>query len=228
MSRQIRSNQVDSGAHLSRQSDQNARLLSDILTSQSVTRDTLHHLHQLVQHLYDTNNQQRKYQSIRESMASLPAIEIRTWSTAENRPTSCQLACKCRCHISYQYRSPNLLQRFVGVLFVGYAGFPGGFSRCSIKSCEALPCSRIRITYMFPFWLFCGTVISMAIRRFLSRVEAALTIARVVPKDALIFHYANNDNFDGLRYLLNNRLARPNDIQQDSEGTLLDVSLSVS
>ncbi|KAK3389818.1 ankyrin repeat-containing domain protein [Podospora didyma] len=71
----------------------------------------------------------------------------------------CPKNCPCRCHRPSQPDTswnmmPGALKAAIGVLFVGYSGFPGtvGRSTCDSPLCSQGHTVRVQATYAFPSW----------------------------------------------------------------------------
>ena len=69
------------------------------------------------------------------------------------RFTSCGGYCSCICHSKYHYKSPNMLKRMIGSLFIGYTCLPMLARKCNLDSCMNRQSCSIRVSYTFPTWL---------------------------------------------------------------------------
>ena len=73
----------------------------------------------------------------------------------------CADSCTCSCHRHPQpnKRTRNALDRFVGVLFVGYIGLPKISEQCNDEDCIQQSSSTLLISYFFPTWLLARSMI---------------------------------------------------------------------
>ncbi|KAK3319029.1 ankyrin repeat-containing domain protein [Apodospora peruviana] len=74
----------------------------------------------------------------------------------------CPPSCPCRCHLDLPSTGaswsmpPGLLRSVLGLLFVGYSGFPVSTPKCDYPQCaksHTMRTMRVTITYAFPVWL---------------------------------------------------------------------------
>ena len=68
------------------------------------------------------------------------------------KPIRCENHCRCVCHSKYHYKSPGLVQKLLGSLFIGYTGLPILAARCNLDTCVNQISRSIRATYSFPTW----------------------------------------------------------------------------
>lgn len=69
------------------------------------------------------------------------------------RPSwACDTSCHCLCHEATHGRSPELLDRFLGILFWGYCGLPIARKRCDVAACRRRRGSKFAMSYYFPAW----------------------------------------------------------------------------
>ena len=216
VSTQLQASQTNNRNHITRQLDEQSRLLSNILNAQSEPRDNAQVTQQQARLLLN--------QSASLGTQTLSTISIQTNYISQNSYPLCHERCNCRCHTTRRFRSPGLLARLVGALFVGYSGSPGVFQKCSIKSCKARSKFRASIVYMFPSWLIHNILVSGSVRTSANRITTSLTVRNILSNSAAIFQYAINGNTDGLRRLFDSRLARPNDMQEGDGRDALTVS----
>ena len=66
----------------------------------------------------------------------------------------CDRFCLCQCHQVTNLATPNHLGMLLGRLYIGYNGLPFLSNRtCNVVTCRhERSQTRIRITYLFPFW----------------------------------------------------------------------------
>ena len=215
VSTQLQASQTRNSDQITRQLDQQSELLSSILGAQAESQDTTQATQQQAQVILG--------RSASFGTQTLSTISIQTSYISQNSYSLCHESCHCCCHANRRFRSPGLLARLIGALFIGYSGSPGVFLKCSIKNCRAQSYFKASITYMFPPWLIHNILISVSLRTSANRITTSLTVRNVVSRSATIFHYISNNDTDGLRRLFDSRLARPNDIQEGGGVDALSV-----
>ena len=131
--------------------------------------------------------------------------------------------CSCSCHSSSRLKSPQLLEQFIGLLFVGYTGLPILRPYCTEATCNRNSKSRISFSYCFPRW-FLQRALSLAL---ISNPRAGpdfnLKTIRPVDRSADVFAFSLSGNIEGLKHLFEDRSASPLDIAYEGGYTLLHV-----
>ena len=85
------------------------------------------------------------------------------------RPISCEGHCSCICHSNRRhYKSPGVLSKLVGSLFIGYYGLPVSISECDSKTCVNQVSRMLRVSYSFPTWFVSKTLNLVARNLFTS------------------------------------------------------------
>ena len=206
-STQIQASQLHSSDVLHHQFNDQFRLLNTILNTQSESQNTLHLLQQQHQSLSSPSKISSTGPSAAMNVKMTYISEPKDPCSVRSQP------CGCRCHTTHQVRSPSLLDRFMGALFVGYSGSPATLNKCSIRSCKARSFFKADIYYVFPPWLIRDVFISILVRSFPCKITTSFTVRNIVANASPIFHYAISNDGCGLQRLFDSRLARPNDIQ---------------
>ena len=77
-----------------------------------------------------------------------------------HRIISPESQCSCICHKNHHYRSPSLLNKLIGSLFVGYTGLPILTTKCDSSTCvnQTRSPRSIRASYTFPTWFVTKTL----------------------------------------------------------------------
>ena len=139
-------------------------------------------------------------------------IHIRA-SIPENRYFPCQRNCTCDCHALKQANTPRIFHKAVGILFVGYSGYPYlALRRCNFPSCQGQRLIQLSVTYIFPLWFLRKAIDISLISDFSSEVDMALRITRYVPGNADIFRLVIQNDIKGLQRIFSIGIASPNDI----------------
>ena len=213
---QLQASQAHSNSQIIHQLDEQSRLITAIRNSQSESRNSIQ--------LPQPQEQLPFSQSTAPSPVPWPTIHVRTTYMPRDYYSICHPSCRCPCHIFHRFQSPSLLDRLIGALFIGYSGYSGAFSKCTVKSCRAQSNFRVAVNYMFPPWLVRNTLISICFQKLSNRITVNLTVKNMLPLSAPIFQYVASNNIDGLRRLFDDRLARPSDIRYGDGWDALHVS----
>jgi hypothetical protein len=75
-----------------------------------------------------------------------------------HRLARCDGNCLCVCHSRGHFQSPLFLNRFFGVLFIGYAGLPVWTRECDKPDCFNQYSRTLQVSCTFPWWLLRKTV----------------------------------------------------------------------
>ena len=75
-----------------------------------------------------------------------------------DRLLSCARGCSCVCHSKQSYKSPGMLGKLVGSIFVGYTGLPMLTAKCDLDTCINQVPHSIRVSYTFPAWVVMKTL----------------------------------------------------------------------
>jgi len=138
----------------------------------------------------------------------------------------CEGSCKCSCHFRFRYRTPQLLDRVVGALFVGYAGLPLLRPTCNIGTCLNQLTRSLQVSYTFPAWLLAKTVNIVTATTCNGEPTLGLKVRNRVEytSENSIFCLARNGDNAGIISLFQKREASPNDIAIRGGQTALNVS----
>lgn len=155
-------------------------------------------------------------------MTAVAAIGIRT---AQFPRTACAPWCSCVCHRERRIRTPQMLEYFIGALFVNYSGLPVVAPPCNERNCHLRAQPLAQVTYFFPTWLLSRMISFMMTITPLAGPVASLKVSRTVPGSADIFTFAKLGDVRGMRRLFESGLASPHDVDFQSGVTPLHVSL---
>ena len=153
-------------------------------------------------------------------MTAVTAVGIRT---AHLPRTACKPWCSCACHAESRIRSPQLFDRILGSLFVGYSGLPVLSRKCDQQSCHLRAQPMSYVTYFFPRWFLARVVSFVLTTTPLAGPVASLKVQRTVPGHADIFTYAKLGDVGKMKHLFENGLASPHDVHAESGVTALHV-----
>ena len=151
-------------------------------------------------------------------------IQITTSVTRWQCADSCM--CSCHRHPRPKKRTPNTLDRFIGVLFVGYFGLPKISERCNDEDCIQQSSATVLVAYFFPTWLLARAMILMLRLSWVHGPELNLRIPRVVSNTSRIFYCASSGDIDGMKEILHRHLGSPMDIDVTNGYTALTVNIA--
>ena len=140
--------------------------------------------------------------------------------------TMCRPGCPCACHSRVEVQSPGLVGRFLGQLFVGYAGLPLVSRRCNTDSCRRQQSQHVSIQYWFPLWFLAQIVRLQLSYRPTLGPQIQLTTLRRVPDSAPCIAFAIAGNIEGLKVLFTQGLASPYDVSESRGLSVLGVSIT--
>ena len=215
-SRLLIASQAHSNSRITHQLDEQSRMLTAILNTQFESQNPLQ--------LSQPQEQLPRNQSTVPSSVQWPAIHVRTTYVPREDYSSCHLPCPCRCHDFHRFHSPSLLNRLIGALFIGYSGYSGAFSKCTMTSCKGPSNLRVTVYYIFPSWLVRNCLVSICVQKVSRGIMTSLAVRNIVPVSAPIFQFAVSNNVDGLKGLFHSRLARPDDTRTTDGNDALSVS----
>ena len=177
------------------------------------------------------SNAESKVRATAQSIFNVrnPADQTLTSSTVQVTTTitrwQCTERCGCSCHRHRRpnKRTPNILDRFVGILFVGYLGLPYISERCDDEDCIQRSRSSVLIIYFFPTWLLARAMILVLRLSSVKGPELNLRIPRVVSNASRTFYCAGTGDVVGLKEIFHRGLGSPMDIDVTNGFTALSV-----
>ena len=151
--------------------------------------------------------------SIRQPTLGTESLEHRSISvSASIMQSKCSNRCVCACHRRSNIRTPRLLHRIFGALFIGYTGIPRITPSCDTRGCIQRSSPTVLVTYFFPMW-FLAWAVSLVMRlSTYNGPQFSLAVSRIVSSTSVIFEYAVRGNLDDLKMVLGHRIASPRDI----------------
>ena len=138
---------------------------------------------------------------------------------------SCEGHCSCICHSKYPYKSPRLVSKLLGSLFIGYSGLPLSTQQCNLSGCINQTRS-IQVSYTFPSWFVWKTLNITAEQSFLNGPCFGLSVKnRInVAAGANIFSFASKGDIPAIVTLLEKRMGSLNDVTSVDGYTPFHVS----
>ena len=221
VSGQLHASQLRNGDRTLHRLDQQSRVLSDILNSQS----ELHQLMSTATMQEGRNNSSSSGLSeLGGSQSSTSLVGIRA-HTAQHQRSPCSPVCKCKCHNVHNYKSPQMLHEAFGTLFVGYSGYPAAsFHRCTEPNCLSSSTFRSYVHYLFPSWFLAKALTLTLMTIYCGEVRVSLATRSLVSGGAEIFRFVMMDDVSGIKDLFSKRLASPDDSDSFNGDAALGVS----
>ena len=149
-----------------------------------------------------------------------------------NRLSRCEGHCDCICHSRSLFTTPKILNRFLGQLFIGYAGLPIWIRKCNNATCTNQYARTMQVSYTFPGWLLMKTVDMAAAMTYNSEPSFGLKVRNRVPSGGAtednLFTLARNGRTGDIIELFKQRKASPNDLSAGAGQTAIHVSASVT
>ena len=159
-------------------------------------------------------------------MAAHPIIRITAYAS-DYQTYPCSRQCRCACHRIKGFRSPNVIHRVLGDLFLGYSGCPiRVLQRCTETKCLSQSVFRAHAYYAFPSWFLCKALDLHFAGVYPDTINMSLTVRRVVGHGAEIFRMVDADDSAGLRRLFEMGWASPNDSHPSGETALWVCNIS--
>lgn len=127
------------------------------------------------------------------------------FQTLRRRP--CDPICHCPCHKTQRFTSSGFLEGIFGNLFLGYAGLPSVFRKCTVLGCHQESPKLAKMTYRFPYWFWQRAISIGFSHTYATGPELLLRFPCVRPVHCEWFHCARLGSVKGLKYLLDNKQA---------------------
>ena len=136
---------------------------------------------------------------------------------------TCFANCTCVCHRYHRRNSPTLIERFLGILFLGYCGLPCVTPKCDNSSCMQRSTPRALVMYHFPAWLLARAFLLTARWFMTNGLEFSIRIPRMLSGTARTFSTAEKGNIESMKALFRQGLGSPFDVNGLTGDTLLTV-----
>ena len=148
-------------------------------------------------------------------------------ASAITKAARCSGHCQCICHRYSKINTPSSLRQFLGVLFIGYTGFPRITSPCNSRTCIRRASPAAMATYIFPNWFLARAMLLTITASFFEGPRLSLAFPRVVENGSLLFNYIEKGDIAGIKMLFSQQLASPFDMDYPGGYTALMVSSSL-
>ncbi|KAL8647550.1 MAG: hypothetical protein Q9210_005490 [Variospora velana] len=139
------------------------------------------------------------------------------------RRVPCHSTCRCACHQPRRYASPGFLESIFGNLFLGYSGLPSAIRKCTVLGCRQDSPKLVKMTYRFPYWFWQRAVNIWFSYTYSTGPQLMLRLTCVRDNRSEWFEYARMGDVEGLKRLLVNKQAGPQDVDATWGMTALHV-----
>ncbi|KAK0753875.1 ankyrin repeat-containing domain protein [Schizothecium vesticola] len=116
--------------------------------------------------------------------------------------------CECACHQRRRYKSPSFAQRLLGEFFLGFSSLPLLSKRCTDARCTQRSPFSATFTYYLPTFLL-SKMVSLVFITTSQGDPAACVKIRPLSTDFSIYRRVEKGDTEGVRSLLDRRLAHP-------------------
>jgi hypothetical protein len=120
-------------------------------------------------------------------------------------------------------KTPKLLDRFVGELFVGYAGLPYMSRSCNRRYYERKQAPFVSVDYWFPSWWTSHIVKMTMIYQPLAGPQMSLSTLRRVQEGSECFELAGKGDIEAVKALLITQMTSVKDVGGKTGYTMLTV-----
>lgn len=130
----------------------------------------------------------------------------------------CRPGCDCSCHVKRDFRSPWLINSFLGELSIHWR------SQMSEVRCNCSGHKGLAIIYRFPQYLL-QRYISMVLQTtYLDGPELLIRVPRVLPWNHLLWRYSICGDLMAIKRMFAGRVASPHDVDPAGRNALLHAS----
>jgi hypothetical protein len=148
-------------------------------------------------------------------------------SEYQQASSTCPTGCICKCHAPRRFNIPPHNHLF-GSFSITISGSSRNKSLCTETSCSRRFMSVARATYRFPYWLLARILcLTVGVHPQVG-LNSSLKTLRVVPDNADIMRFAKTGDIQGVRSLIEQRLASPLDLNATWNVPVLSVSYDSS
>lgn len=142
------------------------------------------------------------------SIGPHPILQRVTVSEYQQASSACPLGCICKCHAPRRFKV-SLYDHLLGSFSITVSAASRSKSLCTETSCSQRLMSIARVTYRLPSW-FLGRILYLSvIMQPQVGLNTSLETLRIVPDDADIMRLAKIGDLEGVRPLIEQRLASP-------------------
>lgn len=152
-----------------------------------------------------------------------PMLQRLTVSEYQQASSNCPSGCICKCHAPHHFKVIPHNYLF-GSFSITISAASGNKTLCTETTCSRRLMSVARATYRFPSW-FLGRILYLTVStQPLVGLNTSLKTLRIVPDNADIMRFAKTGDLQGVRSLIEQRLASPLDVNATWNVPVLSVS----
>jgi hypothetical protein len=146
--------------------------------------------------------------------------EIRMHSLRTTGP-GCPKSCRCACHKTKRFASPQFTRRWTGMATITYSGISRFSQSCSLKNCKRRPTTSVMVNYTLPTWIASAMITFWLNKAPLGGPELLLRTCRVINTSA--YYFAQYGMLEELRYAFAHGEASVLDINPATDRSVLMV-----
>jgi hypothetical protein len=145
-------------------------------------------------------------------------IRMRTLKTTG---PGCPKSCRCVCHKSKRFTSPELTRRWTGIATITYSGISRFSESCSLNNCKRRLTTSVMANFTLPTWIANAMITLWLNKAPLGGPELLLRTSRLVFTSA--YYLAEQGMLEELRYMFVHGEASVLDISPNTDQSALMV-----
>lgn len=145
-------------------------------------------------------------------------IRMRTLKTTG---PGCPKSCRCVCHKSKRFTSPQFTRRWTGIATITYSGISRFSESCSLNNCKRRLTTSVMVHYTLPTWIASAMITLWLNHAPLGGPELLLRTSRLVFTSA--YYFAEHGMLEELRYMFVHGTASALDISPATDQSALMV-----
>ena len=139
--------------------------------------------------------------------------------------SACRQSCSCQCHTRRNWRSSQIMDQFLGTLFIGYSYPPSIVLTCDLTSCRRHQRKVTTFLYVFPYWLLRRVWSVVLLYSHRDGLSASLRTYRNRSPADMVFAYIDIGDLNKLKILFDKGDASPFDFSAEANVSLLHVRI---
>ncbi|KAL8723155.1 MAG: hypothetical protein Q9225_000496 [Loekoesia sp. 1 TL-2023] len=159
-----------------------------------------------------------------EKSQELAPVAIPVHNTLADDPT-CWSGCACQCHRRNSLKSPEVLRKISGQLFLGYNGSLVFQQRCNVPNCRTRSATSPQVSYYFPKWFVQKAITISMTKTAFGTPNLNLKVRRVVSEMSDLFRLSRFGDVEGCQTLFSKQQASPDDVNPIGGWTALHFAV---
>lgn len=141
--------------------------------------------------------------------------------TLKTTGPGCPKSCRCVCHKSKRFTSPQFTRRWTGIATITYSGISRFSESCSLNNCKRRLTTSVMVHYTLPTWIASAMITLWLNHAPLGGPELLLRTSRLVFTSA--YYFAEHGMLEELRYMFVHGTASALDISPATDQSALMV-----